>query len=1096
MSEGQTCQNVDIKVVPESYIEQLFIEKSNGNNIFNWWLNDKYVYSSITDTTVLDFQHFSMHDRSHSRNILNAIGLLLGKERLQKLELGDLWLLLESAYYHDIGMATTYDEVYHMWTEDDDFRHFFKNALSSNVADIRIAAKYVDQAENLILKKNWKIEETEDNERIEFDNGWAILLRRYILLVITEYIRKNHGKRAMNRISEFISLNDERLEPRLYEVIADISYLHTMDFDEIFHVLKPMEIFMGNTYMHPQFVAALLRMGDLLDMDNNRFNVRIIKHFGKLPYISDLHFKKHKSLRHINITTDQIMAEAESDNIEVCKVVSDWFRWLDEETEDFICNWNRIVPSELGGCMLNRCQLKVFHRKEEFKDCSQMYFEIDKKYAVDLLIGDNIYRASFDFLREYIQNALDATKLEVDKELKSGKLDYLLKRKLEDFQECMPFYLKEEVFKRFTIHIHLTLDKDEMLEISIIDSGVGIEESGMKAVTTIGGGWSKRKEYSDQLNNVIGWLKPTGGFGIGIQAAFMITDSVEFQTKARSEQKGRIIRMTDPRKDGIVTQETASHIADGTVVKFKIPIIQFMDHKLYEQAYPSEVMEQYYSPFVFAGENYFDTDQLLKNVEDAIYQFLERQLINSLFPIALQCENKKRRYINSKLFYHSKDKYDDTICWKEFKQEIIDGRLVYYYVDVENGLNVTVIDKKSMVMTYIDFMDKKHFIEYYFKGVEVKGEWKELPFCGGNIDILAGNVKEYLKLHRHEFIKDFDKDMFTRKNIQLAHIIFFEHFVEKMKSPEEKQRILSRGKHGEFENMVMSLITNLPKKMIDSLINNIKPADMTMRVLGIKYIQFSNGSYTRTEKVTTSNYYELIWDVLSGKKMIFLESQERVKGKAEKMPLIGNEFANKRKNQQLMQIQEKLNEQSCFVVNNPNDEGIKRLFDMFPYPKYQINCSEMIFTVFGVEKEDNRAFIGEIIDFEEIRASGRSIVIKNVHEYPELHVSKVPFTASLEGKNSTHYLITPLDGESMNLIDKEILDNLRTFNVFYESKFEINSTLKPELQSKYAIELERRVNWVYENQCIRNKYEKDDIRRAYKRFIQEYYNFRKDKLRQ
>ena len=85
----------------DSYIERRFEcrceELAEGNDILTEWRERKRQYISWTSTIAYDFQHFSRHDNSHSVNILEVIEMLLGKERIDKLSAGDLWLLLECA---------------------------------------------------------------------------------------------------------------------------------------------------------------------------------------------------------------------------------------------------------------------------------------------------------------------------------------------------------------------------------------------------------------------------------------------------------------------------------------------------------------------------------------------------------------------------------------------------------------------------------------------------------------------------------------------------------------------------------------------------------------------------------------------------------------------------------------------------------------------------------------------------------------------------------------------------------------------------------------------------------------------------------------
>lgn len=51
----------------------------------------------------------------------------------------------------------------------------------------------------------------------------------------------------------------------------------------------------------------MLRMGDLLDADNNRFNKTNEIVFGKIPESSKNHWERHMSAKHILITSDVIV---------------------------------------------------------------------------------------------------------------------------------------------------------------------------------------------------------------------------------------------------------------------------------------------------------------------------------------------------------------------------------------------------------------------------------------------------------------------------------------------------------------------------------------------------------------------------------------------------------------------------------------------------------------------------------------------------------------------------------------------------------------------------------------------------------------------
>lgn len=61
---------------------------------------------------------------------------------------------------------------------------------------------------------------------------------------------------------------------------------------------------------YPCFVAAMLRLGVLLDLDNGRFPAWFSKEVAQnkniIPKLSILHFGKHEAVSHLLITPDKI----------------------------------------------------------------------------------------------------------------------------------------------------------------------------------------------------------------------------------------------------------------------------------------------------------------------------------------------------------------------------------------------------------------------------------------------------------------------------------------------------------------------------------------------------------------------------------------------------------------------------------------------------------------------------------------------------------------------------------------------------------------------------------------------------------------------
>lgn len=58
------------------------------------------------------FPHFSIHDASHSANIIKYLSMLLGRDNIEKLSVSDLLMLCVAAYAHDISMSVSYEMIH------------------------------------------------------------------------------------------------------------------------------------------------------------------------------------------------------------------------------------------------------------------------------------------------------------------------------------------------------------------------------------------------------------------------------------------------------------------------------------------------------------------------------------------------------------------------------------------------------------------------------------------------------------------------------------------------------------------------------------------------------------------------------------------------------------------------------------------------------------------------------------------------------------------------------------------------------------------------------------------------------------------------
>ena len=244
------------------------------------------------------FPHYSDHSHEHSEHVIAAIEKLLGKERIENLSPADTWMILICSYMHDIGMVIFYKELISDWPSEE-FQEYISWCRSSKDADIRNAAIHVSSIDSL-----------------EDIGHWPVQIHRDVILLSAEYYRKRHSDRSKNLIerSELQrSLNhildsNNFLQSRVQNVIIKICQSHGTSFQSVLDNLKPIDSLLGYTF-HPRFISVLLRLGDLCDMDNDRFNPIAIDVIGGLTNQNYIHYYKHKFVSSFVIEKDTISVE-------------------------------------------------------------------------------------------------------------------------------------------------------------------------------------------------------------------------------------------------------------------------------------------------------------------------------------------------------------------------------------------------------------------------------------------------------------------------------------------------------------------------------------------------------------------------------------------------------------------------------------------------------------------------------------------------------------------------------------------------------------------------------------------------------------------
>ena len=962
------------------------------------------------------------------------------------------------------------------------------------------------------MRNRFKLEEIEDEDEIIFQNTWPVDMERKILFLVGEYIRTNHAIASQKYLYRFGEANI--IQRRLYQLVGAISAAHGADFEAVLALKKEAKGF-GIDKIHPRFIAELLRIGDLLDMDNNRFNLHAIEHYGTLPWSSEVHLRKHKAMSHILISERKITAEAEEENLDVCKVTNEWFQYITAEVKNLICYWNEMAPEDIGGCIMQMPECKIFHPKYpiEFKSNQQRQFEVDKLKLTELLIGTNIYDSKLDFLREYIQNALDATKMQIWMDLSKREYKHDINSKFESSKDFSPFDFSQEIYNNYAIEVLVNLNmKEQKVELTIKDKGIGIEEECIDIIAKIGMGWNGRKKYRNEIKKMPKWLRPTGGFGIGVQSIFMISDCVEIKTKAEFEKVGHKVVMYSPRTSGNISVETGSiTYPRGTSVRVAIDLDIFQNLNNERSAIKEsdwknspQLEEISFNPM----DDIFDRDSVCNYVIKVIKNYLEVIIEDSFIPIrVINAERKPQKIRNQ---YMNKIGYWLNSRLRNSEKLIRDGKWEYRCIyDIDKD-ELILWNQTESIYTYIKRASKqdKRKCVLCFKNILISKPGnvkipKYIRYFDICMDFMGQKVEDVLMVHRNSFSKSFDEKVIMY--LESVVRVFFRYMqIKNEEGLDEKDneggillseyRMSDRRKklRGNLWEFPMPVIRELYFEDISDELSKIKLGqDESIQVCELKFDRNKDkvGQVVLERKLisiekVTQQLRRLLYDNHGTIFVTGMSMKDNIEIKISRN-MVNNWFEGNINNSESFKgdgrnVLETLKKNE-FLIFEERD-FVKLILESPKLDKTAIQVADLIkFYQVGLKQEREniiplskrefyaKSYLGEV---NQRYISANTSMNK---DYEKLIVKELPYGYGINTKGS--YVISPiskknhLNLESLRHVDKQY---------FYE-EFEKMVT---ENDSYKVL-----IHWVYNHQINEKQYSVEEIDEEYRKYIKDIYQF-------
>lgn len=309
---------------------------------------------------VLVFPEYTKHDFDHCRNILKTLSWLVPKDVKLNLTRFDLFLLLTSVYFHDIGMALDHDDIKQI-QESEAFLNY-KKRMPEDLGEEKLFQEYVRENHHAL--------------------GEAIFLTRYGKII--------RGRQIPQQVARLIRSHGLSLRATF------------------FHSCRVRFFGQAGESTNILYLASCLRLGDYLDISEERVpEDRLV--LPKDPISRD-EWRKHLSISGVGPGYRKIYVDGKCDNHLVHIKLNKILQSIDKEIQQ-VQNFLANQPGELR----DRFRIDFFGIENQIEpngyELSELRIQLRSEQIIEIL-GEKVYSNPNSFIRELLQNSIDACRQE------------------------------------------------------------------------------------------------------------------------------------------------------------------------------------------------------------------------------------------------------------------------------------------------------------------------------------------------------------------------------------------------------------------------------------------------------------------------------------------------------------------------------------------------------------------------------------------------------------------------------------------------------------------------------------------------------------
>lgn len=419
---------------------------------------------------------FTLHDPNHGAKIVELMAQILPADTRERLNVVELSTLIYAAYLHDLGMTCSTDEREEFIRDDPEFARL----LAADEARALLLQQFKDGGDHRAATA------VEDQ-------------------VFTDYLRRTHVRRSARFIDEHLQEGELMIGwqgtpyARWVRAVCDSHALPVSHLRD--EQTWPRNALVRNLRVNVQYLALVLRLADILDLDPERTPKVLLDFINPKDPTSVREWHKHRSVIGWEITPERIRVEAVCEHPVYERALREFLGWIEDERRESVLLASRYKDDIAEVYHLDLREPVVQERVGS--DGSYIYsdlkFNIDYRRVLNLLMGERLYGNPIVALRELLQNSVDAVR----------HRQALSARAREPFEP----------------HIAVRLEGDKL---TVEDNGVGMDEHIVKNYfMQVGRSYYRSPEFrAAQLD-----IDPVSEFGIGILSVFMVADRCEIESR-------------------------------------------------------------------------------------------------------------------------------------------------------------------------------------------------------------------------------------------------------------------------------------------------------------------------------------------------------------------------------------------------------------------------------------------------------------------------------------------------------------------------------------------------------------------------------------